>query len=526
MQSYNNIKQVGSFGSEASSCAIVSSKKLILQIGVLVVVLVYLYASVFQALVSMWWRRGDYSHGFLIPLISLYLVWARRERLRHLGAKPAYIGGFSVLITAGVLLLVGAAGGLITLEALSLVVMVAGLILCLLGKDCFRTISFPVGYLIFMVPITDELGGPLFWSFQLLTAKMVGIFLEAWGAPVLVERQYIVLPTFTLEVIQGCSGVSSLISILALSIPLAFMTQRRGWSKLVLVISGVIFGIVANWMRVFAMGIWAYYGGNVLQEPFHTVQGLFFAQIGFVFLFASAWILSRITAVPEKGALPESFEIRSKVGEAKNQPLRWDRSWLAVLMVLVVTAIFLSTYNRNPVPPKIHLATFPLTSGVWSGKEMDPQKAAFTVTGADHELVRTYGGPSGREFQLYLAYFQSQNHSKKILNYLTAPLHHNARTIDIAIDQQSIISVNKTWIRGARSEQLVFFWYDVDGQILANRHKARLATIWDGLIHGRTNGAFVLVSSDLVNRTDEEEIAREGQVFIQDLFPVLRRYIP
>ncbi len=540
MQSYES-RHVEDSGSYSIAWEFLRSRIRLLQIGLLTAAFIYLYTPTFGYLYWTWLRRGDMSHGFLIPLISLYLVWIRQDKLRDLHPRPACLAGISVAILAGTMFLAGEIGGLITLSELSIIVMIVGLVLCLFGKDYLRTLLFPIAYLIFMLPIASDVFVPLYRPMQLLTAKVAATLLEGWGIPVLLDRTYLTLPSLVLEVIPGCSGVSSLIAILAIGIPLGFMTQRRTWCTVVMLISAVIAGFVANWTRVFSMGLYAYYYGNVLQEPFHTFQGLFFAQIGFVSLFVVAWILSKVPAAPSKvpgapskGTLPEIPLARGKVEE---QVSRWNKSWLAALVVFLALTSYLSFYDRQVVPPRLELATFPLTVGTWSGQETDLNKAAFRVRGADHEIVRTYRSPSGREYQLYVAYFESQRQSKEIVNWLTARLHLNSTVVDIPIDQRKSISVNyisnhqfspenNSLVRNIQSNQHVFFWYNINGRILADRYKAKFASILNALKYGRTNGAFVLVSTAAADRGGEKEVIREKRALIRDFVPVLHRYIP
>lgn len=272
----------------------VSCKKTGLQWGFLTAALIYLYAPAFSALVNTWLVRPDFSHGFLILPISLYLVWLQREKLRHLRLQRSYLAGISVIIIAGAMLVLGDAASLITLQELSLPVMIVGLVLFLFGRVHLKTVGLPIAYLLFMIPFLDKLINPLHWPLQLLSAKMGVAFLMNLGFPALVQEQYIILPNITLEVAQACSGVKYLISIIAIGIPLAYITQKNLWSGIALVLSAVIIGVIANWIRVAAIGIWAYYGGSVLHGPFHVFQALFVAQLGFIALFVGAWILSKL----------------------------------------------------------------------------------------------------------------------------------------------------------------------------------------------------------------------------------------
>ena len=154
-------------------------------------------------------------------------------------------------------------------------------------------LSLPLGYLILMVPILDEVIEKIHWPFQILTAMMSSEFLAILGVPLLRNAQYIQLPNMTLEVAEVCSGIRYLISILAIAVPLACFTQNGLWRKFFLIILAIIIGIVTNWMRVTVIGIWVYYyGGSEIHGPLHIFQGVFVSVVGFILLFIFAWVLS------------------------------------------------------------------------------------------------------------------------------------------------------------------------------------------------------------------------------------------
>jgi exosortase len=343
------------------------SRRWTLRIGFLIALFLFLYAPVSMSLMKAWWARDDYSHGFLVPFISLYLIWYRWERVDQLQVQPALLSGLSVIMAAGIMLLFGDAGGVITLQALSFVVMVAGLVLCLLGRDYLKALSFPIAYLLFMIPIADYLLAPLHWNFQLMAAKMgVGI-LQTLGFAVYLENQFIVLPHITLEVAKACSGINYLISIIAIGIPLAYVTQKNVWCRFVLVVSAVMIGVIANWVRVAGIGIWAYYGGEVLHGPFHIFQGLFVAQLGFISLFAGAWLLAKIKvpcSLPEGAHFSQGKAVSGK-RDPKYQNLFSSRSWFAAVLTLAGLLGYLSFQDRHPVSLKEELTLFPLTIESW-----------------------------------------------------------------------------------------------------------------------------------------------------------------
>ncbi|MGI0016476.1 MAG: exosortase, partial [Nitrososphaera sp.] len=265
-------------------------------VGILVASFLLLYGQVFRDLASNWLDH-DRLDCFLIPPISLYLVWLKRQQLAQLPIKPTRVWGLGIEVLAAALLVLGRISGVFVLEQFSLIAMILGLVLLLFGKAFLKTLSLPLAYLLLMMPVTEDLVAPLHWPLQLLTAQMAGTLLQGLGIATLVESQYITLPHIVLVVGKVCSGANYLVSIVAIGLPLAYLALRNRWSRIALVCVGIAIGVVANWARIALIGAWSYWGGQVLHGPFHIFQGLFVAWIGFLGLFAGAWALSKLEKV-------------------------------------------------------------------------------------------------------------------------------------------------------------------------------------------------------------------------------------
>lgn len=265
-----------------------------IKVGFLVGAFLFAYGRVMPLLVRTW-SRDDYSHGFLVPIIALYFIWVDRRRLKTLLVEPNLIGGLILTLMSSLMLLMGVIGGSVIIQELSLIVMIPGLILMLLGKRYLMALALPLIYLILMVPILDEVIEKIHWPFQLFSATMSSTVLKIFNIPFFQNAQFIELPNIRLEVAEECSGIRYLISIIAIGIPLAHFSQKGWWRKIVLVVTAVVIGILANGIRVGLICIWAYYyGGYHVHGPLHIFQGLFVSIVGFIFLFISAWLLSKI----------------------------------------------------------------------------------------------------------------------------------------------------------------------------------------------------------------------------------------
>ncbi len=265
------------------------------KVGILVAVFVFAYFDTILSLIRTWSARDDYSHGFLIPFISIYFIYAKRHRLKHLQIQPQFILGIFFTSAGLLMLVIGSIGGIISIQHLSILITIPGLVLLFLGTAYLRALSLSIVYLAFMIPsVLGIITTRIQWPFQLFSAMIAAKMLNALNMPVFQHSNYLDLPTMTLEVARACSGVNYLVSIIALGIPLAYFTQKTWLRKIVLVASAVIVGIILNPIRVTLIGIWAYRGGEIVHGPLHIFQSLFVSVIGFIFLIIFALILNKI----------------------------------------------------------------------------------------------------------------------------------------------------------------------------------------------------------------------------------------
>lgn len=489
-----------------------------------------LFLIYFQAalgLIETWRVRPDYHHGFLIPLISLYIVWLKRDELKTIRIEPAYWTGISVMFLAGTIHLLGAAGGVISLQELSIIIMILGLILIHLGVVYLKILAFPVLYLLFMIPLADVITNPLHWPFQLTTAKMAVAMVQLLGFPAFLDNTYILLPGITLEVARACSGVNYLISILAIGLPMAYILRVDLSRKIILVGSAILIGIIANWVRVLLICVLFFYGVDVIHGPFHIFQALFVAQIGFISLFIGVWLLSRNPQSDSKLKPGLREDIESGDNRRKMRLETHQMSWVLSLGTLIVLGLFiLLVKNPEPVFPKSGLETFPLKVGQWEGKRLDPEQFPHRVKEADREMARVYRDPSGREFQFYVAYFDTQEHRKELVSYRTAWLHDGATPLVLKQDGSDTYRINE--VQAVRSEQIyrVLSWYQINGEIIHDRLDAKIKTTLGTLLEQRSNGGLIILSERISPGHEEPDYGVEKLELVRNLLEPLKIILP
>ena len=266
-----------------------------------------LYWPVLVRLVSDWRTDDNYSHGFLIVPIAAYLAWERRARLASAVPRPSMLG---LLVALGSLatLVAGLLGAELFLTRVSLIGLVAGSVLFLLGWNHLRILFFPIAFLLLMVPIPAIIFNQIAFPLQLIASRFGEVVVRLFDIPVLREGNVITLANTQLEVAEACSGIRSLISLLTLGIVYGYFMDRRTWVRVIVALATVPVAIVANGLRVAGTGVAAhYYGPEAAQGFFHTFSGWIVFLAAFVMLFVVQRLVQ--VAAPAGTAAPTTHEV-------------------------------------------------------------------------------------------------------------------------------------------------------------------------------------------------------------------------
>lgn len=259
-------------------------------VGVFVCLLIAYY-PVFVKLVHDWDVDPNYSHGFFIPLLSLYMVWTRREKLQGLQAAPSN-WGLLVLVLGLLLLFVSWIGSEYFSQGFSLLLVLWGLLLFLGGCHYFKELFLPVIYLLFMIPLPAIIWNRLAFPLSLWASRISAQMMDVFGITVLREGNVLVLPNITLQVAEACSGLRSLTTLLALSAFLAFLSPLGLKGRWVLFLSAIPIALVCNIIRLTGTGVLArHFGAPVAQGFIHEFSGWLIFILGLFFLLGVGRVL-------------------------------------------------------------------------------------------------------------------------------------------------------------------------------------------------------------------------------------------
>lgn len=248
--------------------------KLVVAAAILVPLLVAIYWSLLGGLVIQWWDDANYTHGFLVPIFSGFLIW--RERASLIAVVPrGSLPGLAVVIGGLGILFLGSIGSENFLMRSSLIIVLCGLVLFHLGTRILRILLFPLAFLFFMVPLPGVVFYAVTFPLQRLAAEQAAWTLDLLGVPVLLDGNVIHLSQITLGVTEACSGIRSLISLLASAVAWAYLTLPLGLISLAFVLLAIPITIFANAARVVATGlIGQWLGVEYASGFFHEFAGL------------------------------------------------------------------------------------------------------------------------------------------------------------------------------------------------------------------------------------------------------------
>jgi exosortase len=241
-----------------------------------------MYASVLGSLARQWWSDPNYGHGFFVPVFAGYILWSERDRWRAVPFKPNNFG-LAIMLFAVALRVLGALGAELFIARLSIVIMISGIVLFLAGSNVLRSIAFPIGYLLFMIPLPAIIYYQLTMPLQLWASRLGASGLVAVGIQTLREGNLLILPNCTLNVVEACSGIRSLLSLLAAVVAYGYFTEPSTWKRTVLAVASIPIAIATNGLRLVATGVLSYYyGPSVDSGVIHLALGLTFFALAFL----------------------------------------------------------------------------------------------------------------------------------------------------------------------------------------------------------------------------------------------------
>ena len=505
----------------------------------LIVAAVPVYWLGFTSLAAAW-STAEYSHGPLIPMISLYLF------LREMRKAPAVDPNAPVDRRPGIALILfalvfGIFGNLVRIPDIvtyALILWVGGVVLVCMGWERGRQHQLPVLHLIFMLPLPQFVFWQLTIFLQLVSSELGVWFIRLAGVPVFLEGNVIDLGVYKLQVAEACSGLRYLFPILSFSYLFGILYRGPFWHKAVLFLMAAPLTVFMNSFRIGMIGVLVNSYGIEHAEGFlHFFEGwvIFGACVGILFLMAIG--LQRLTRDPKPLADTIDLDTTGFAAQLRRLPAIAPARGIivAALITLAVSVVFVAT----PAPPAILVdrdpfALFPRSLGVWTGQVERLEPDIEQVLGANDYISATYQAPGEAGYvNIFAAFYLKQTEGSGIHSPEVCLPVGGWEVFSITPTPVSIpgtvygdFTVNRAVIQKGLSKQLVYYWFEQRGKRMTNDYLAKASVVWDSLTIGRTDGALVRFVTAIGAEETEAEAEARMQRFMVEALAKLPRFIP
>jgi exosortase D (VPLPA-CTERM-specific) len=483
-------------------------------------------------LVTRWHKQEEYSHGYFIPLIALWLLWRRRQAMLASRGQPS-AWGLLALAAGAAMLVLGELSAIMILVQLSFLVFLGGLVLCYGGTSLFRLALLPIAILLFAIPMPYFIESQLTWRLQLISSQLGVLLLRGLDYSVYLEGNVIDLGSYKLQVIEACSGLRYLYPLLSVGFLMAYMYPAALRWRALLLLSTVPITVLTNSLRIAIVGILVERWGIGMAEGFlHYFEGWIIFIACQVILIFEIMLIERLTLRRSIVAV-QDFPHVAAVRPSGNPKARGPGLLVgAVLMVLVVFLGAQTVNGRNEIKPqRTSLRLFPTNLETWQATESSLPVEVERYLGLNDYVLADYVGSRGERINFYAAYYASQRkgvspHSPQVCIPGGGWIISDLSTVEFAIADGTRLPAVRVLISRAGERALVYYWFDQRGRRISDEFTMKWYLLRDAIVRNRTDGAMVRVITDLGRNEDLRAADERLQQFVRVAAPRLGEYVP
>jgi len=502
-----------------------------LLISVAVLVALAAFGGNLLELVRRWSQQEEYSHGFLIPVIVAWLLWARRDALASSMGRPSW-GGPVLIVLAATMLFIGELSAFFLLSQLGFILALLGILLAVGGYSLLRVAIIPILFLIFAIPLPYLIDSELSWRLQLISSQLGVFILRLFQVPVFLTGNIIDLGRYKLQVVDACSGLRYLYPLLSLGFLAAYLFQAPFWQRALVFLSAIPITIGMNSLRIAIVGILVdLWGTEMADGLLHLFEGWVIFLVCAGFLAAEIYGLSRLSG---KGFfqvfhLPAVSASRAgRIASANRVPA------IACLLVLVGAgaAVYFLSNRQEIVPERLRFIAFPANLGPWQGRPslLEPQVEHFL--GLEDYILSDYSEPGGAAVNFYVAYYASQRKGSSPHSPMVCIPGGGWQITDfqrVSYTSEALklsLPLNRVIIEQDSKKHLVYYWFVQRGRNVANEYWSKWYLFADAITKNRTDGALVRLVTPIYRGEPENRADERLQAFLQELAPRLSAYLP
>lgn len=511
----------------------------------------FLYGTVLLRLGKNWWIDENYSHGLLVPFVIAYIIWSEFDELKNAFEKPRFGTGLIVVIGAIILLFLGILSAEIFSQRISFVLMLFGLVICFFGTKILQLLVVPFVLLLLSIPIPQIIFNKIAFPLQIWASQAAVWGIRLFEVPTVRKGNVIeILPKgateiIALEVVEACSGIRSLMTLVTLALILGYFTREkqhgtnegwRGffknfdvWRTIILMFSAIPIAVLTNAARVTATGVLTYYyGQQATESSWHDLSGWLVYVAALVLLIAVNFVLKKI----QNSKFKIQNESLNKT-ENINADTFASTKIFVLIGVLFVSGIFIHWFEQRGEAPveRKSLTEMPQVLGDWKqkGNEIRFDEQTESVLRVSDYTMREYLAPNGRLANIYVGYYASQRtgatyHSPQNCLPGAGWVMREPEIIEIKTPDGKTFNANRYIIENGIYKEVMIYWYQGRGRIEANEYRDKINTVWDSVLRRRSDGAMVRVMTSVGN--DEQRATQAAIDLSARLAEKLNEFVP
>jgi exosortase D (VPLPA-CTERM-specific) len=494
--------------------------------------LAFLYATVLTKLSRDWWTDENYSHGLLVPFVIGFIVWLEFGELKKVSGNPSLIFGGALILTSLLMLLAGTLGAELFIQRISMVLMLAGIAIYFFGVQLLKLLLVPFALLLLAIPIPQIVFNKIAFPLQIWASQLAIWGIRIFEVPSVRKGNVIeLLPqgatqAVSLEVVEACSGIRSLMTLMTLALVLAYFTRAKKpdaqsgwldclkdfdfWRTVVLMLSAIPIAILTNAARVTATGVLTFYYGKQAAEGFtHDVSGWLVYLVALGLLILVNFVL--------KKAVGSQRSAVSRREEIPQSAIRNPQSIWLLIAALIFGGLFINWFERRGEVSvgRKNLSEVPAALGEWRQKGNDIRFSEQTesVLRTSDYVMRDYYLADGARANLYVGYYASQRtgatyHSPQNCLPGAGWEMKNPEPVEIRTPRGKTFIANRYIIQNGDYAEVLVYWYEGRGRAVASEYADKIYTVFDSVARRRSDGAMIRVMTPTAGIDDAESVRK------------------
>ncbi len=478
------------------------------------------------------WNNGDNSYCYLIIPLFLFLLWEDQRSFNFKYPSYSYWGVLLAVVSI-FLSLLGILGSIETVLFAGLWGCLVAIIISIYGLRT-RHLLFPIIILFFIIPLPPYINRMLTFKLKLLASSMSADMLRATGVSVLLEGNILDLGMKKLQVVDACSGLRYLMSMVLMALLMGYYFTKQWWPKMILIALVPPMLILINASRIFLTGIFTVNNYTLLTgESAHDAQGILFFMVAGLFFWGITRLMQKIPFNQDNSATSED---KYNLATSSPAPPSFSKGIIitSLICIIFLTGGYYSQHlsKQTTSPPRKSFSTFPARIGNWVGERHYLSKEILDALWADDYISASFrkaGLPNTVYLLIPFYQYQTTRHTAHTpqscllgggYEIIQSKLHYTIGP------KGKKAAIRTMLLQKGDHRMLASYFFFQRGRIITSPWMNKYYLLHDAISQGRTDGALVRIEITLANSQSFEQGLPILDDFMTKLWPYLPEYIP